>query len=648
MATYIATTAFIPTFLDDNGDPLNGGTLESYIAGTTTPTPTFTGEAGVSAGNIITLNARGEPETSGNTHQVWIDGAIKYDFVLKTAAGVIINSPEDIASPLVGSVASALNIAAAKALTTLPDGQALYIRGYTTAGDGGGGMYVYDASSATAANDGTVLALDTLAGRLLHSETTLITVKTFGAVGDDSTINNSALQSAINSAPADGIVDTGDADDIYQFTLLTINKAITFTGSGVLKGTLSGGKPSRASMTSAGSSAARTTLLTGYYDSLITVTGGEFKGSLSLQDCLLTGTGAVQAKGRVDANNVSINGFELEVEGQWDGAGMIASDSGVHNVEVKTGGQFIDDTLVTVYALEDGIRLHNGGYARCNDGEAWNNSENGIFFHFGGSLIGINFISRSNGNHGVVTNYGGYGEFTNANFSDNLSSGVIAETGAQYYMPSATVTGNGGAGLFAKSGGSIQATSATITGNTSFAVDCRENSSINVDTATIDLTNNSGGVQIRALGGEVRSEAPGTGNKTALTAASLDPPFNTTGKAGSFVGVSDPSEPGNELGGIQWKASTVTIASGSITATVTRQNVDTEGFASSDDLATIVITSTPDILYLFPSSETRTVVIKHGTGNITTTTAADITLDTLNKGVLLIKANTVWLATPLF
>ena len=183
MATYIATTAFIPTFLDDNGDPLNGGTLESYIAGTTAPTPTFTGEAGVSAGNIITLNARGEPETSGNTHQVWIDSAIKYDFVLKTAAGVIINSPEDVRSAVMGSVASSLNITETKALAVLEDTQAVYMRGYTAAGDGGGGMYVYDASSAATANDGTVLALDTLPGRLLHGETTLITGKTFGILG---------------------------------------------------------------------------------------------------------------------------------------------------------------------------------------------------------------------------------------------------------------------------------------------------------------------------------------------------------------------------------------------------------------------------------------------------------------------------------
>jgi len=199
MATYIATTAFIPTFLDDNGDPLNGGTLESYVANTTTPTPTFTGEAGVSAGDIITLNARGEPQTSGNTHQVWIDSAIKYDFVLKTAAGVIINSPEDVSYLAAGSVASVLNIAAAKALAILEDTQAVYIRGYTTEGDGGGGMYVYDASSAATANDGTVLALDTLAGRLLHNETTTVTVETFGAVGDGTAIENVAFQAAANS-----------------------------------------------------------------------------------------------------------------------------------------------------------------------------------------------------------------------------------------------------------------------------------------------------------------------------------------------------------------------------------------------------------------------------------------------------------------
>ena len=92
-----------------------------------------------------------------------------------------------------------LNIAAAKALAILEDTQAIYIRGYTTAGDGGGGMYIYDASSAATANDGTVLALDTLAGRLLHGETTDVTVETFGAVGDGVTDDSAAAQAYMDS-----------------------------------------------------------------------------------------------------------------------------------------------------------------------------------------------------------------------------------------------------------------------------------------------------------------------------------------------------------------------------------------------------------------------------------------------------------------
>ena len=238
MATYIATTAFIPTFLDDNGDPLNGGRLESYIAGTTTPTPTYTGEAGVSAGNIITLNARGEPETSGNTHQVWIDSAIKYDFVLKTAAGVIINSPEDVASPLVGlvgSVASLLNIAAAKALTTLIDDQAIYIRGYTTAGDGGGGMYVYDSSSAATANDGTVLALDTLPGRLIYSDASLISDKTFGSKADRLTDDTTEVSGALVASSAVGTptllnTKTKHDSDIWDYAQLVDSKQLSGKG----------------------------------------------------------------------------------------------------------------------------------------------------------------------------------------------------------------------------------------------------------------------------------------------------------------------------------------------------------------------------------------------------------------------------------
>lgn len=180
MATYSATSAFIPQFLDDNGDPISsGGTIEAFIAGTSTPQLMYSNKAGVSAGNTITLNARGEPETSGVAHIIWIDTAVEYDFVLKKD-GVTVNSPEDIGAAALNSNPSVATITALKAITAAADGQSYFVRGHTAVGDGGGGNYLYDASSAVTANDGTVITPDTLAGRFLLHDSCLVTPRTFG------------------------------------------------------------------------------------------------------------------------------------------------------------------------------------------------------------------------------------------------------------------------------------------------------------------------------------------------------------------------------------------------------------------------------------------------------------------------------------
>lgn len=68
---------------DSNGDPLSGGLLYSYQAGTTTPLATYTDRAGGTANaNPTVLDANGEAD-------VWVTPGVLYKFVLKDSAGVV-------------------------------------------------------------------------------------------------------------------------------------------------------------------------------------------------------------------------------------------------------------------------------------------------------------------------------------------------------------------------------------------------------------------------------------------------------------------------------------------------------------------------------------------------------------------------------
>ena len=87
---YRQASAFVDQFFDTNGLPLSGGTIKSYLAGTTTTTAMFTDSSGTSAGSSITLNVRGEPEVSGNTVNIWLDEGINYKFVLADSSGTSI------------------------------------------------------------------------------------------------------------------------------------------------------------------------------------------------------------------------------------------------------------------------------------------------------------------------------------------------------------------------------------------------------------------------------------------------------------------------------------------------------------------------------------------------------------------------------
>ena len=113
-------------FFTNNGDPLSGGLLYTYSAGTTTPVSTYTSQSGVAFNtNPIVLDSAGRTPA-----EIWLDGGVLYKFVLKTSGFVEIGSYDNI--PAVNDPTTANNlitVAGTNALTGLATPP---LEGYTT------------------------------------------------------------------------------------------------------------------------------------------------------------------------------------------------------------------------------------------------------------------------------------------------------------------------------------------------------------------------------------------------------------------------------------------------------------------------------------------------------------------------------------
>jgi hypothetical protein len=76
----------------DNGDPLTGGLIYVYTAGTTTPATSWTSNSGAVANtNPIVLDAAGR-----TPNEIWLNGGVTYKFIVKTSTGVLIGTYDNI------------------------------------------------------------------------------------------------------------------------------------------------------------------------------------------------------------------------------------------------------------------------------------------------------------------------------------------------------------------------------------------------------------------------------------------------------------------------------------------------------------------------------------------------------------------------
>lgn len=79
-------------FFDDNGDPLSGGKIFTYTAGTTTPKATFTDFTGATPhANPIILDAAGRPPS-----EVWLTYGDAYKFILKDSLDTLVGTFDNI------------------------------------------------------------------------------------------------------------------------------------------------------------------------------------------------------------------------------------------------------------------------------------------------------------------------------------------------------------------------------------------------------------------------------------------------------------------------------------------------------------------------------------------------------------------------
>ena len=270
MAVYLAPIAGVAAqFFDNNGNPLSGGKLYTYQAGTTTPAVTYTTNAGVNLHtNPIILDSGGRIPNGG---EVWLSDNISYKLILKTSDDVTVATWDNID----GINSNFLTYSLQQEIQTATDGQtvfnlstityqpatgtlSVYVDGLNQYGPSATYSYVETDSSTVTFNDGlhegALVKFTTTISNTGNSinasavtydpyvtgavttnvQTKLretVSVKDFGAVGngldDDTTAINNALATGNSVYFPDGT---------YIVTALTLSSSgVTLSGNGILK-----------------------------------------------------------------------------------------------------------------------------------------------------------------------------------------------------------------------------------------------------------------------------------------------------------------------------------------------------------------------------------------------------------------------------
>lgn len=106
-------------FFDNNGDPLSGGKLFTYAAGTTTPLATYTAQTAITPhANPIILDAAGRVPGG----EIWLSNGFQYKFLVKTNTDVLLATYDNI----LGINATYANFTSQQEIQTATPGQTVF------------------------------------------------------------------------------------------------------------------------------------------------------------------------------------------------------------------------------------------------------------------------------------------------------------------------------------------------------------------------------------------------------------------------------------------------------------------------------------------------------------------------------------------
>ncbi len=112
-------------FMDEDGNPLVGGLIYFYTAGSSTPQDTFTTHVGnVANSNPVELDSNGYPATSGNVVEIWGTAGVQYKAILKNVDTWRLEDPgslEEVLDRLSELVVKPVDGSGGKGLVVGPD-----------------------------------------------------------------------------------------------------------------------------------------------------------------------------------------------------------------------------------------------------------------------------------------------------------------------------------------------------------------------------------------------------------------------------------------------------------------------------------------------------------------------------------------------